>query len=73
MGKGYIDVSKLKTFNLDDLVGRTISIKCFRDSSEGLQMLMAFDINNYESFLISIERLPMLGEVKEQGDEKTKG
>ena len=61
MGNRYFDVSKIKTFNLDDLVGRTISIECFRDSSEGLQMLMAFDINNHESFLISIERLPVLG------------
>lgn len=61
MANRYFDVSKIKTFNLDDLVGRTISIECFRDSSEGIQMLMAFDINNYESFLISIERLPMLG------------
>lgn len=55
------DVSKVKTFNLDDLVGRTISIKRFSDSSEGLQMLMAFDIDNHESFLISIESLPILG------------
>ena len=61
MGNRYFDVSKIKTFKLDDLVGRTISIECFRDSSEGLQMLMAFDTNNHESFLISIERLPMLG------------
>ena len=55
------DFSKVKTFNLDDLIGRTIFIKCFRDSSEGLQMLMAFDIDNHESFLISIENLPILG------------
>lgn len=61
MANRYFDVSKVKTFNLDDLAGRTISIECFRDRSEGLQMLMAFDINNHESFLISIERLPMLG------------
>ena len=61
MTNRYFDISKVKTFNLDDLVGRTISIECFRDSSEGLQMLMAFDTNNYESFLISIERLPRLG------------
>ena len=61
MTNRYFDVSKIKTFKLDDLVGRTISIECFRDSSEGIQMLMAFDINNHESFLISIERLPQIG------------
>lgn len=61
MSKNYLDVSKLKTFSLDDLAGRTVTIECFRDSSEGIQMLMAFDTNNHESFLIQIERLPMLG------------
>jgi len=67
MANRYFDVSKIKTFNLDDLVGRTITIECFRDSSEGLQMLMAFDTNNYESFLISIERLPILSKEQENG------
>jgi len=59
--KNYIDVSKLKTFSLDDLVGRTVSIRCFRDSSEDVQMLMAFDTDTNESFLIKVERLPKIG------------
>lgn len=59
--KNYIDVSKLKTFSLDDLAGRTVSIRCFRDSSEDMQMLMAFDTDTNESFLIKIERLPKIG------------
>ena len=61
MGKGYIDASKLKTFSLDDLSGRTVSVRCFRDSCEGMQILMAFDIETNESFLIKIERLPNIG------------
>ncbi len=61
MGKGYIDVSKLKTFSLDDLSGRTVSVRCFRDCCEGMQILMAFDIETNESFLIKIERLPNIG------------
>ena len=64
MGKGYIDVTKLKTFSLDDLSGRTVSVRCFRDSCEGMQILMAFDIETNESFLIEIERLPMVGKEK---------
>tara|TARA_Y100001001_G_scaffold59284_2_gene56117 strand:- start:1142 stop:1336 length:195 start_codon:yes stop_codon:yes gene_type:complete len=59
--KNYIDVSKLKTFSLDDLSGRNVSIRCFRDSSEDMQMLMAFDTDTNESFLIKIERLPKIG------------
>jgi|GEM_PF-4577086 hypothetical protein len=67
MGKSYVDVTKLKTFSLDDLSGRTVSVRCFRDSCEGIQILMAFDIETNENFLLKIERLPMVG--KEQASD----
>ena len=50
----FIDVANLKTFSLDDLSERTVSIRWFSDESEGIRMLMAFDIHTNEA-----ENLPM--------------
>ena len=55
----FIDVANLKTFSLDDLSERTVSIRWFSDESEGIRMLMAFDIDTNESFVIEAENLPM--------------
>lgn len=52
------DTSKIKTFDLKELKGRTLKIVEFTDKSEGLQMTTAFDIKTGDQFALDIKRLP---------------
>lgn len=55
----YIDASKIKTFKLSDLVGRSINVECFRDSKGGTQIIMGIDLDSHETFVLSWENLPV--------------
>ena len=56
--------SKIKTFNLSDLVGRRFKVDRFVDSHEAVELIMAFDLDSGDSFLLSYKDLPQVSEIK---------
>lgn len=57
--------SKIKTFNMSDLVGRKFKVDRFVDSHEAVELIMAFDLDSGDSFLLSYKDLPRVGGVEE--------
>ena len=56
--------SKIKTFNLSDLVGRRFKVDRFVDSHESVELIIAFDLDSGDSFLLSYKDLPQVSEIK---------
>lgn len=50
------DISKIKTYKLEDLVGRTVVIREFRDS--GCVLICALDFESSELFVVSQHQEP---------------
>lgn len=51
------DTSKIRTFKLEDLIGRTLKIKRFE--GEGAELVIAFEASTGESFLLKYRALPV--------------
>ena len=61
-----LDGSKIKNFNLSDLVGRKFKVDRFVDSHEAVELIMAFDLDSGDNFLLSYKDLPQVSEIKDE-------
>ena len=50
------NISKVKRFELTDLVGRTLMVE--KLSSNEHELIMAFDVKTNESFVLSSKQIP---------------
>jgi hypothetical protein len=42
----------IKTFELEDLVGRNLDVKSFHDKNEGIELIIAADTTSGEIFIL---------------------
>ena len=61
--------SKIKTFNLSDLVGRRFKVDRFVDNREAVELIMAFDLDSGDNFLLSYKDMPQASEIKDSANE----
>jgi len=53
--KKFFDYSKIRKFNIADLVGKELTIKSFLNENEGVELIQAFDMNSGDYFLLEVK------------------
>lgn len=54
----YFDMSKIKTFKMCDLHNRTVKIQSFKNEDKSHSLLIAFDVDSHECFILEVAPLP---------------
>lgn len=60
--KSAFNYSKLKTFKIEDLAGRTLKVERFICDHEGIEMVNAFDCETGDVFLLAVNHLPQISQ-----------